>query len=135
MDANTPGQAPADGTDTSAGKLAAQAADNMRTLTAQLLDSLKKQSASATANYFKLLHSAEQTAVHQYNVFQVATPHRYLVLRDVYELNGAPPVYPAGAGTPPVYPPTTFASALAWVNGRMLDGVGRPSRAKPPGVN
>ncbi len=108
--------------DTGKAALQQQAADNLQKLLAQVLAAQKRQSADAEAAFAQAMDGVQQTAAHSYHVFQAGAPPlpgapaRYVVLRDVTTLNGAPPVYtdPKNA---------SFAGALGWVNQQIIDCV------------
>lgn len=108
-----------------------QASENLQKLLAQVLAAQQRQSADATASFTQAMDGIQQAIIHTYNVYQVGAaslpgaPARYVVLRDVTELNGAPPVY--------TDPQNSFAGALGWVNQRIIDSVKLdPDRKKKP---
>jgi len=95
---------------------------------AELLQQLRAQSDRALAparNLHQYIEAQFQATInrpkHKYSVFRTGTPRRFMVLRDVDELNGELPVQTSD----------DFASALNLSHQRMLDSVA----AGPPTLN
>ena len=96
-----------------AATLGENASANLQALLVQLQESQQRQAIAAREQLGRLAAGIEHTIAHTYGVFQVATPPRFMVLRDVQDLDGAKPAYTT----------TDFAEALHWVNQRVVDSV------------
>jgi len=102
-----------------------QQAESAKAVLLQQVHQQLSRAMSASQSLSRQAGQLQESITHTYGVFQVSPAPRFMVLRDVAELNGTAPKLTAAS----------FVEALQWVNQRVLDVVAtdapQPSAVSP----